>query len=153
MKFSHVVLSAVLAGGSFVAAPLAAGAAFSGADAPAVMRDVNRERTRAGLSALALDVRLCAIAQAYAEDMSRRHYFSHVTPEGVDPFARLRRARVRFRTAGEDLGLAESASRAQTLIWNDPPHRKVILMRAYRKLGVGTARTAQGTILVEDFTD
>jgi uncharacterized protein YkwD len=147
------LLSIALAVVSGAAMLLPAAASFPGADVPAVMREVNRERTRSGLSALALDARLCAVAQAHASDMSRRRYFSHVTPEGVDPFGRMRRARLRFRTAGENLSLAQSALQAQTLIWNDPPHRKVLLVRSYRKLGVGTARTAEGTLLVEDFSD
>jgi uncharacterized protein YkwD len=85
--------------------------------------------------------------------MARRRYFSHVTPEGLDPFGRMRRARIRFRAAGENMSLAENVLEAQTLIWRDPPHRKVLLMRTFHKLGVGTSRTSAGTILVEDFSD
>jgi uncharacterized protein YkwD len=153
MSFLRFVLGFAFATGSILIATFPVHASLSGADAPAVVREVNRERTRSGLAKLALDARLTAIAQEHASDMSRRRYFSHVTPEGVDPFGRMRRARYRFRAAGENMGLAQNVLQAQTLIWNDPPHRKVLLIRSFHKVGIGTARTADGTILVEDFSD
>jgi uncharacterized protein YkwD len=153
MSLLRLTFGAALITAAGVLAILPVDASLTGAGAPAVVREVNRERVRSGLAPLALDARLCAIAQEHASDMSRRRYFSHVTPEGVDPFGRMRRARYRFRAAGENLGLAENISEAQTLIWNDPPHRKVLLMRTFHKVGVGTSRTADGTILVEDFSD
>jgi uncharacterized protein YkwD len=153
MQLVRFLLGAALVTGSTLGSVVPVGASFAGPDAPAVVREVNRERVRFGLSPLALDPKLCAVAQAHAIDMSRRRYFSHVTPEGLDPFGRMRRARIRFRAAGENMGLAENVLQAQTLIWQDPPHRKILLMRTFHKLGVGSSRTSNGTILVEDFSD
>lgn len=48
----------------------------------------NEQRTKNGLSALTLDSRLASIAKSHSNDMANRNYFSHDTPEGLDPSAR-----------------------------------------------------------------
>jgi uncharacterized protein YkwD len=153
MILLRFLLSAVIVTASLVSGNRQAEASLKAADTPSVLREVNRERVRAGLPPLALDTQLSRVAQAHANDMSRRRYFSHVTPEGIDPFARMRRARVRFHAAGENLSLADNVLQAQNLIWNDAPHRKILLTPAFHKLGIGTSRTGDGAILVEDFSD
>jgi Cysteine-rich secretory protein family len=46
---------------------------------------LNAERARRGLDPLQPEARLDAAAQRPSEDMVRRGYFEHDTPEGVDP--------------------------------------------------------------------
>jgi len=49
---------------------------------------VNRERQRHGLSLLAWDEKLARIALAHSQDMARREYVAHISPEGEGPTAR-----------------------------------------------------------------
>src|SRR6266567_8993755 len=57
---------------------------------------VNRERIAAGLKPFAPDPELTEVARRHSADMFARGYFAHVTPEGRDPFERMREAKVSF---------------------------------------------------------
>jgi len=49
---------------------------------------INSERASYNLPVLSFDDKLASIARAHSKDMSQRDYFSHFTPEGLDPTAR-----------------------------------------------------------------
>jgi uncharacterized protein YkwD len=98
---------------------------------------VNRDRADAGLAPLAPDDELREVARAHSSDMFARGYFSHVTPEGRDPFARIREGGVSFRTAGENLALAPTLSIAHTGLMNSPGHRANILRPQFGRVGIG----------------
>lgn len=49
---------------------------------------INEERGKHGLSPLAWDDRLAAIALSHSRDMAERNYFDHVSPEGEDFYDR-----------------------------------------------------------------
>ena len=98
---------------------------------------VNRERAAAGLQPLAADNELREVARRHSADMFARGYFSHVTPEGRDPFARIREGGVTFRTAGENLALAPTLSIAHTGLMNSPGHRANILRPQFGRVGIG----------------
>ena len=69
--------------------------------------------------------------------MFARGYFAHDTPEGRDPFDRMRAAEVRFLTAGENLALARSVQIAHTGLMNSPGHRANILRPEFGRVGIG----------------
>src|SRR5437588_8679634 len=71
------------------AASVQPGAAPGGA-AVAVVCELNVIRGNGTLRPLQADTRLAAAAQHLADDMAARHYFSHVTPEGVGLAQRIR---------------------------------------------------------------
>jgi uncharacterized protein YkwD len=98
---------------------------------------VNRERAAAGLAPLAADDELREVARRHSADMFARGYFAHVTPEGRDPFARIREAGYTFRTAGENLALAPTLSIAHTGLMNSPGHRANILRPQFGRVGIG----------------
>jgi uncharacterized protein YkwD len=98
---------------------------------------VNRERAAAGLATLAADDELREVARRHSSDMFARGYFAHVTPEGRDPFARIREAGYSFRTAGENLALAPTLSLAHTGLMNSPGHRANILRPQFGRVGIG----------------
>ena len=83
---------------------------------------VNEERTSRGLNALEMDDALREVARKHADDMFKRGYFSHDTPEGVDPFERMRRDGIRFGLAGENLALAPTLDTAHEGLMNSPGH-------------------------------
>lgn len=98
---------------------------------------VNRERSAAGLAPLAPDPALVEVARRHSADMWTRGYFSHVTPEGRNPFDRIREADVRFLTAGENLALAPTVPVAHTGLMNSPGHRANILRPQFGRVGIG----------------
>ena len=60
-----------------------------------------------------------------------------MTPEGRDPFERMREANVRFLAAGENLALAPTLQIAHTGLMNSPGHRANILRPGFGRLGIG----------------
>jgi len=98
---------------------------------------VNEERRAAGLKSLAPDPELTEVARAHSADMFARGYFAHVSPEGLDPFDRMKRAGVTFRSAGENLALAPTVRVAHTGLMNSPGHRANILRPTFGRLGLG----------------
>ncbi|MBL0420187.1 CvpA family protein [Ramlibacter sp. AW1] len=98
---------------------------------------VNQERARRGLPALQPDPDLTPVARAHSADMFARGYFSHVSPDGSDPFDRIRQAQVRYLTAGENLALARTLELAHQGLMESPGHRANILRPTFGRVGIG----------------
>jgi uncharacterized protein YkwD len=113
---------------------------------------VNGERVAAGLRPLAPDPELTQVARQHSADMFARGYFAHVTPEGRDPFERMREANVRFVMAGENLALAPTLHIAHTGLMNSPGHRANILQRDFGRVGIGILDGGiHGLMVTQDF--
>ena len=98
---------------------------------------VNKERQANGLNPLAPDPELTEVARKHSADMFARGYFAHDTPDGLSPFDRMRAAKIRFTTAGENLALAPTLPVAHTGLMNSPGHRANILRREFGRVGIG----------------
>ena len=113
---------------------------------------VNGERMAAGLRPLAADAELEQVARQHSTDMFARGYFAHVTPEGRDPFERMREADVRFLTAGENLALAPTLQIAHAGLMRSPGHRANILQRDFGHVGIGIMDGGiHGLMVTQDF--
>jgi uncharacterized protein YkwD len=113
---------------------------------------VNAERAKKRLKPLAADPQLAEVARAHSRDMFARGYFSHVTPEGKDPFDRMRADDVRFLAAGENLALAPTLPGAYQLLMNSPGHRANMLRPQFGRLGIGVLDGgARGLMITQDF--
>lgn len=117
----------------------------------ALYRGVNAFRSEHHLIALERRADLDAVARAHCEDMIRRGYFSHETPEGLNWVDRLHRADVRgFTLAGENVAQTSRARPRDEILhgWQaSPAHRRNLLGRPYNATGVGAARAPDGRIL------
>jgi len=98
---------------------------------------VNMERRKRGLKPLVADPELVPVARAHSQDMFARGYFSHYTPEGKDPFDRMKAAKIRYQAAGENLALGQTLKICHDGLMNSPGHKANILNPAYGRLGVG----------------
>lgn len=115
---------------------------------------VNRERVTAGLRPLDPDPELTEVARRHSADMFVRGYFAHDTPEGLDPFARMRAAQVRYLTAGENLALAPTLQVAHSGLMNSPGHRANILHPQFGRLGIGIMDGGiRGLMVSQEFRD
>ncbi|MFT6582589.1 MAG: hypothetical protein ACJAU6_003035 [Alphaproteobacteria bacterium] len=68
-----------------------------------ILERVNRFRAQYKLAPLALNKQLNRSAQSHSDDMARRDYFAHVSPEGETVGRRATRAGYRWRTVLENL--------------------------------------------------
>jgi uncharacterized protein YkwD len=117
--------------------------------APTLVRDAllcEIDRARAGdARRLRLDPQLELAAARHATDMFERRYFSHTSPGGGDLGDRARRAGYAQRRCswrvGEILswgvGPRSTASGTVSAWMDSAPHRRILLSRRYREVGVG----------------
>ncbi|MDR3085400.1 MAG: CAP domain-containing protein, partial [Christensenellaceae bacterium] len=82
----------------------------SGMDAYAqeVVRQVNEERARQGLSPLTVDDQAVAAASVRAAEIAQS--FSHTRPNGSDPFTALKEAGASYRGAGENIAKGQQSA-------------------------------------------
>jgi hypothetical protein len=113
-----------------------------------LLDDTNTQRINNGVAALALNGLLDNAAQAKANDMAARDYWSHNTPDGQTPWTFMDAAGYKYQLAGENLAYG-FATAADTLTgWmNSPGHRANILNGGYTEVGFGYINIAnyQGT--------
>ena len=115
---------------------------------------VNKERAKAGLKPLLPDPELTEVARKHSSDMFARGYFAHVTPDGRDPFDRIREANVSYLTAGENLALAPTVEVAHTGLMNSPGHRANILRPQFGRVGIGILDGGiRGLMATQNFRD
>jgi uncharacterized protein YkwD len=113
---------------------------------------VNEERARQNLRPLVADPELAEVARAHSRDMFARGYFSHNTPDGKDPFDRMRAGGVRYLTAGENIALAPTLPLAHRGLMNSPGHRANILRPAFGRVGIGIVDGGvRGVMVTQNF--
>lgn len=106
----------------------------------ALLSDTNSQRTADHEAALSLNDKLNRAAQAKADDMVKRDYWSHVTPTGLQPWAFIAAAGYQYQAAGENLAYGfASASQVLSGWMHSPEHRANILDSAYQNVGFGVA--------------
>ena len=83
---------------------------------------------------------VAAVAQAHSEDMRRRAYFDHDTPEGVTPMGRVQAAGIDVWAVAENIALGQPTGRAVFESWRDSPgHARNLFNCDYSHHGVGLA--------------
>lgn len=98
---------------------------------------INRERAKEGIQPLKADTDEMKVARAHSKDMFVKGYFAHVNLEGKDPFDRMKDAHLKFKTAGENLALAQTLEIAHENLMKSPGHRKNIMNPAFNRVGIG----------------
>ncbi len=103
-----------------------------------VIRLVNIERAKYGLSALTEDWELSRVARYKSQDMKDKRYFSHTSPTYGSPFDMMRSFGLSYRTAGENIAMGQRTPQQVVNAWmNSSGHRANILNSSYKKIGVG----------------
>ena len=105
-----------------------------------VVRLVNIERKKAGLSELKHNWELSRVARYKSEDMRDKGYFSHTSPTYGSPFQMMKSFGISYRTAGENIAKGQTTPAAVVKGWmNSPGHRANILNSSFTEIGVGYA--------------
>jgi uncharacterized protein YkwD len=118
----------------------------------AVLCLLNAERTQRGLPRLKSNSRLGDAAEKHSRDMVRRDFFSHTSPAGTSPMARVKSTGYlkgsRGGSVGENIawGTGSYASPQETVEgWMDSAgHKANILHRGFEEIGIGIAIGAPG---------
>lgn len=83
---------------------------------------------------------LAAAAQAHAQDMARRNYFSHTGRDGSAPGDRATRAGYDWRAVGENIAAGQQSAETVVAGWlASPGHCVNIMQRAFSEMGVAFA--------------
>ncbi len=104
----------------------------------------NARRREIGAPQLCIDPALQRAAEAYAQDMIKRSYFSHTSPEGTTPSQRAKAVGYSGQTIGENLANTPAEYTATQLmqLWmNSAGHRSNIEYKAYVHVGMASADT------------
>ena len=105
-----------------------------------VIRLVNAERAKYGLSELKEDWQLSRVARYKSEDMRENKYFSHTSPTYGSPFEMIKNFGIPYKSAGENIAKGQKTPAAVVNAWmNSSGHRKNILSTSFTHIGVGYA--------------
>jgi uncharacterized protein YkwD len=123
-----------------------------------VIRLVNHIRARHGLRRLRVSRALGAAASGHSGEMLRGDFFSHASRDGTSMAARVHRY-TRARWLGENLAFIPrrgSTAQEAVLLWmQSPGHRRVLLSRNSRRIGVGIldggVGSVRGAVYTADF--
>lgn len=111
--------------------------------AEAIVHAMNRERAARGLGPLRLEERLSLAAQDRVADMLSKHYFDHVSPEGISPFEWVRKRGYKYNLIGENLALGYRSSHSVVSGWmKSPGHRDNILKSGFDEVGIAFSDTS-----------
>jgi uncharacterized protein YkwD len=120
-----------------------------------LLTSTNQQRVSNGVAGLGLNSKLNAAAQAKANDMVARDYWSHVTPDGQQPWVFFQNAGYEYNKAGENLAYGfDNASWTVNGWMNSPGHRANLLDPVFKEVGFGFANspnfvgTGEETIIV-----
>lgn len=121
-----------------------------------VVRLTNEKRVALGLSPLTLNPTLSQAAKNKGEDMLNRDYWSHIAPDGTEPWTFFTNVGYKYRFAGENLARDFSNAASAVDAWMaSPSHKDNLLSSKYQEIGVavveGDLAGADTTIIVQLF--
>lgn len=109
-----------------------------------VLKLVNTERKKAGLTELTWDDTVAAAAMTRSTEIEKS--FSHTRPDGRNFGTAITDLGVSYRGAGENIAWGQKTPEAVMNAWmNSEGHRANILNPNFKKLGVGYRTNNQGT--------
>ena len=108
-----------------------------------LLTQTNSQRQRSKKPALRINFKLAQAAQDKAQDMVRRNYWSHITPDGKAPWIFIDNTGYVYKKAGENLAYGFNSSSDTVYGWmNSFPHRENILDKDYSEVGFGIANSS-----------
>lgn len=107
-----------------------------------LLDSTNSQRSQNGIGSLKLNSSLSAAAQAKANDMVAKNYWSHVSPDGKQPWSFVQSAGYKYQKAGENLAYGFLNSSDTVTGWmNSSSHRTNMLDTSYSEVGFGFANS------------
>jgi hypothetical protein len=110
---------------------------------PSLLSGTNQQRISNGETNLQENSQLDQAAQAKANDMATRDYWSHNTPDGQAPWTFITAAGYSYQTAGENLAYGFTTASDTITGWmNSPGHRANLLNASFTEVGFGVVNIA-----------
>lgn len=121
-----------------------------------LLKATNTARTANNLQPLSLSHLLDTSAQLKANDMAQKGYWSHVSPDGTQPWYWFDKAGYHYDAAGENLAYGFSDGAEVSAAWMNSPAHKANVLGDYTEVGFGIASSAnfqggQNTIVVAHY--
>jgi uncharacterized protein YkwD len=121
-----------------------------------VIKLVNQIRGRRGLRRLTISPALATAAGGHSGDMVGHDFFGHASSDGTPMSTRVHRY-TGARWVGENLAIVTrrhrvSARRVVKMWMGSPSHRRVLLARSSRRIGVGKCTGRVGAVSAAVFT-
>jgi uncharacterized protein YkwD len=122
---------------------------LAGAEA-AVVRAIGALRARRGLGPVSASPALSAVARAHSAAMRDAGKVSHVLAASGELTDRLRRARIGYRRAYENVARGSAALGAHAAAEESPAHLANLLAPGVTRVGVGVARAEGGAVYLTE---
>jgi uncharacterized protein YkwD len=111
-----------------------------GLSATSLLQATNEQREDNDQASLQLNQQLSQAAQAKANDMVTRNYWSHLTPEGEEPWIFIQDVGYEYVRAGENLAYGFESTDSTVKGWmNSQSHRDNLLDSDFTEAGFGFA--------------
>ena len=111
-----------------------------------LLADTNSARAASNIKPLKTNLELARAAQAKANDMASRNYWSHNTPEGNPPWVFVEAQGYNYQKIGENLAAGFSDSQATINGWMaSPEHKANMLDPLFNEVGFGFANNPNYT--------
>jgi len=122
----------------------------------ALINLVNNEREELGVNSLKENPALSQAAYLKAQDMLEKDYFSHYSPDGVDPWYWFKKSGYNYQFAGENLAIGFLDSEEVHNGWmGSSSHQSNLLNPEYDEIGVavmkGDFKGRETTVVVQLF--
>lgn len=125
-----------------------------------LVQAINQQRVKRGLAKVRVHAKLVTAARSHSADMGQQQYFAHESSTGELWSARLvrygyTRSGFSFWKTGENIfkasGLYAAFPATAVKAWmGSPAHRRVILTRSFRDIGVGTVMSGNTKYITLD---
>jgi len=107
----------------------------------AILDEINPIRTEGGYFELRSNAKLNQAAQMKADDMVKKGYFSHIGPDGAEPWIWFENAGYDYAAAGENLAVNYFSANELVDAWrNSPAHAQNLLNGYFNDVGIGIAK-------------
>jgi len=106
-----------------------------------VIQSINNIRSTNKIGLLSENSLLDKSAQAKANDMATKNYWSHNTPEGFEPWVFIQNAGYSYNKAGENLATGFYTAEEVTNGWFNSPTHKNVMLGEYNEIGIGIAHS------------
>ena len=111
-----------------------------------VIRLTNIERSKRGLAVLKTNWQVSRCARYKSQDMINKNYFAHQSPTYGSPFDMIESFGISMAAGGENIAMGQRTPQEVVTAWmNSPGHRSNILSTAYTEIGVGCAKSSNGS--------
>ena len=121
-----------------------------------VLIQTNHQRVNQGLSELKINEKLSQAALAKGQDMFTDQYWSHTSPDGMEPWSFIKESGYVYKAAGENLARDFMDTTEMMEAWmKSPTHRANIVNNKFEEIGIavinGNLQGFETTLVVQMF--